>query len=129
LTVDAYHLVARLWGVERRGPLSSVETARALVETVCTLAGMEVLGAPFVCYVVAEGKAWGPGVTALVPLVDSHMSLHCLEEQRVAFFDLFSCKPFDWAEVLTFLRLAFGGHGRAHVVDRVEDLTLHDSTW
>ncbi len=35
------------------------------------------------------------GITGFVVIAESHLSIHTFVDQRYAFVDLFSCKPFD----------------------------------
>jgi len=38
------------------------------------------------------------GVTGFVVIAESHISIHTFQEKNYAFFDVFSCKDFDWGE-------------------------------
>lgn len=49
---------------------------------------------PIAYFTPGIGKAWGPGVTAMVPITDSDAVLHTLARKGQIFFEIFSCKPF-----------------------------------
>src|SRR3972149_5099948 len=68
-----------------------------------------------------EGKAWGSGNTIILPLSDSHMSLHASEELGIVFLDLFSCRDFDANKVLSFIERRWGGRWTAKLYDRSEE--------
>lgn len=116
----AYHLLIDLWDVPagRRYMLAKVGAVKVLLDTIRRQVEMETLAEPIVLYAQGQGKHWGPGVTAIVPLTDSHMSSHALEELGWVHYDLFSCQSFDWEAVQKRLQQAYRGHGRAVLLKR-----------
>ena len=48
------------------------------------------------------------GITGVVVIAESHISLHTYPNQGRAYFDAFSCRPFDQELVLDFLIKEFG---------------------
>jgi len=127
MAYEAWHLVITMRDVAAGVLLRYPAPACALMQRIRDAAGMVYLAAPISLYAEGQDKAWGPGVTVLMPLQDSHMSLHCLELERAVFFDLFSCRQADFGAVVQTLRLAFGGSGHATLYDRVGG--REDRTW
>lgn len=114
MMAQAYHLMVDILAI----PVASHHLLRipiaalALVELIRESVGMEALGDPIAVYACGEGKAWGPGTSVLRMVTDSHLSLHCLEREAAAHFDLFSCRPLTEEQeylVCQLLSGAFGG--------------------
>ncbi len=58
--------------------------------------GMRKIAEPYIIdYPPQEHTFDKGGVTAFVLIAESHISIHTFKEQRYAFVDIFSCKPFD----------------------------------
>lgn len=47
------------------------------------------------------------GITGIVVIAESHISLHSFTEKDYLFFDIFSCKPFDVESVVDLVIQAF----------------------
>lgn len=82
---------------------------KAVVETflreMTDAIGMTILAGPL----VAEGIPENPGVTALVVVDFSHVSVHTFTQGRSeALIDIFSCKPYDKDKALEVCLAHFG---------------------
>jgi S-adenosylmethionine decarboxylase len=69
------------------------------------LIGMQKIGPPQLCRFTEPDIA---GVSGVVMIVTSHISIHTYPLRRCFFMDVFSCKAFDRAFVEEHVRRAFG---------------------
>ncbi len=125
----AWHLTVDLFSVTDRRLLSDVDAASALMGRIRAVAGMGLLAEPTAVYSNDPASMWGRGATVIVPLTSSHMSLHCLEGEDAAHYDLFSCRQFDPVVVQMALQTAFGGSGLAILTDRCNGAELWRRRW
>lgn len=58
-----------------------------------------------------EARGVVAGLSAFILLKESHISYHSFGEERGFAFDIYSCKPFDTAEVDHIVRKAFLNKG------------------
>lgn len=56
------------------------------------------------------------GITGMVIIAESHITVHTFEEKGYAFLDVFSCKPFDYERARNYLVEAFGCQSPTHQV-------------
>ena len=61
--------------------------------------GMEILAGPL----VVEGAPCNPGWTGIVVIEKSHIAIHAFDEGSKVSIDVFSCKPFEKDQVLSYL--------------------------
>ena len=54
-------------------------------------------------------------VSVLTMIAESHISLHCFPDEGKAYFDLFSCRFFDYIDVIGKLKQEFAGEIRNEV--------------
>lgn len=47
------------------------------------------------------------GITGIVIIAESHISVHSFEEKGYCFIDIFSCKPFDYDESIRLTKEIF----------------------
>ncbi len=90
------HLMLDLSGCPRERLSDLGALARLLDELPATL-GMTKVAPPYVFRysgLVDEDK----GITGIVIIAESHVSVHTFEEKGYAFVDVFSCRPFDESE-------------------------------
>jgi S-adenosylmethionine decarboxylase len=78
------HILADLYGVSRRLLQSGVEL-EALLRRAAELAGATVLGSHFHSFGTAQG------ITGVVLLAESHISIHTWPESDFAAVDIFMC--------------------------------------
>ncbi len=99
LNIDAY-----------QGP-QSLDALFALFDRLPYEIGMTPIMRP---YVIRDTAADGRRVlSAMTMIAESHVSLHVFPDEERAYFDLFSCRFFDWDVVVPQLRAHFPG-GRVH---------------
>ncbi len=67
-----------------------------------------------------------PGVTGIVLLAESHMSLHTFPDSHTVFIDIFSCRNFDTGTAARFLIDFFGSRSpKINVVKRGIEFNKH----
>lgn len=77
-----------------RKALSSIDACFNLLNTLPDQIGMTKITQPY----VFPYKGLVPedtGITGIVIIAESHISLHTFSEKNYAFIDIFSCKPFN----------------------------------
>ena len=47
------------------------------------------------------------GITGIVIIAESHISVHSFEDKGYCFIDIFSCKPFDYNEAIRLTKEIF----------------------
>jgi len=47
------------------------------------------------------------GITGVVIIAESHISIHTFPLKNYAFIDIFSCKPFDWSNISDIIKETF----------------------
>lgn len=50
---------------------------------------------------------FGPGLTGIVVLSESHMSIHTMPESETLYFDLFSCRQFHEERIKSMMTMVF----------------------
>jgi S-adenosylmethionine/arginine decarboxylase-like enzyme len=126
--VLAWHFMATVRGVNPI-MLTEPKVVSEVMELIRLKAGMKAIKGPDSTYVGDDDKAWGPGVTSFTLLVDSHMSLHCLANQAVAFFDMFSCKRVPIEDLMNTLALHLAGSGMASLWNRINNTCIWTGRW
>ncbi len=106
------HLLIEFWDARNLSDLSRVESA--LVEA-ARAAGATVLHSYF--------HPFGPelGISGVVVLAESHISIHTWPEQEYAAIDVFMCGDCDPADTLPVLKEAFAP-GRISVAEHLRGL-------
>ena len=115
---DGMHLIADLecaWGLSDKKAIS--EFIRQVVE----LTGLHLMHLYVHTFPNGHLRWWerlllrkrpktsfGPGITAVAVLAESHLSLHTIPEKDWMYFDLFSCRSLDMAGVRSLLNIWFG---------------------
>ena len=65
---------------------------------------------PIVRPYAVKGQYHGKKVISILTMIaESHISLHCFPEEGLAYFDLFSCRFFDYQDVAAKLKREFQG--------------------
>jgi S-adenosylmethionine/arginine decarboxylase-like enzyme len=84
-----------------RGP-RSMDSVFQLMDSLPRRIGMTPIMRPYVVRETTGGR--GPIVSAMTMIAESHVSLHVLESESRAFFDIFSCSFFDYEPVMRTIR-------------------------
>lgn len=87
------HLMMDIWGCSK-DVLSNLDVVFNYLNDTPDKIGMTKITQPHVfpyMGLVPEDK----GITGTVIIAESHLSVHTFAEKGYAFFDIFSCKPFD----------------------------------
>ena len=62
------------------------------------------------------------GITGIVIIAESHISVHSFEEKGYCFIDIFSCKPFDYERAISLTKEIFRPEDcEINVVNRGKD--------
>ncbi len=86
--------------------LDSVETVHGMLVKLIKMVGMKRLSDPYVVDYKGENKL-NNGVTGIILLSESHVSIHTYSNTGEFYFDLFSCRPFDVKVVRDFIKKTF----------------------
>src|SRR3989344_7106697 len=84
-----YHIICDLKNCKRN--LNDSRKTKDFIEKFVTEIGMNILAGP----IVTEGIPENPGITALIAIDFSHISIHTFTNTNETLIDIFSCKPFD----------------------------------
>ena len=95
MTDDTFgpHLTLDLIGCPKE-VLQNYDLHFKLLKDLPTMIGMTPITQPYVfpySGLVPEDR----GITGIVIIAESHLSIHSFEEKGYTFIDMFSCKPFD----------------------------------
>lgn len=114
------HLVVDAFVADGRR-LGDVAAIFDLLDTLPARIGMTKIAPPYVFrYSGVKPEDWG--VTGVVIIAESHISIHTFAEHKRFHLDVFSCKPFDVAMVRDAITALFGvTEMTAAVVHRVAD--------
>lgn len=86
-----WHLILDCYGANPK-KLHDIELIFRFLDTLPERIGMEKIGPPqMTCFDAEENK----GITGIVMIVTSHISIHTYSNRNCFFMDVFSCKPFD----------------------------------
>lgn len=90
--------------------LGDLARVSAFLGSVPDAIGMHKLTPPIAFPYHPGGDPLDPeaGITGIVVIAESHLSLHTYPHQGKAYFDAFSCRSFDPEQVLEMLIRAFG---------------------
>ncbi len=69
--------------------------------------GMEKIMDPYV-FKYTDSDPQSCGITGVVLIADSHITIHTFPEKRHAFIDIFSSKDFDSNFAISFMKTLFG---------------------
>jgi S-adenosylmethionine decarboxylase len=95
------HLTLDLIGCPKE-KLQNLDLHFKLLKDLPSLIGMTPITQPYVfpySGLVPEDK----GITGIVIIAESHLSIHSFEDKGHTFIDMFSCKPFDTELALEFI--------------------------
>lgn len=90
-----------------RETLESLDLVFEILNNLPEKIGMTKITQPYVFrYNGVVPEDWG--ITGMVIIAESHISIHTFPEKKYCFIDLFSCKCFDMEKAKKFLIKAFG---------------------
>ena len=115
--VYGQHLMLRLCDVTGAERLDDPDGINEFLVTLVHAVGMRILDGPRVA--TEQGDRSHYGHSAIVLLYESHAAVHTYPVRREMFLDLFSCRTFRVADVLSVCGKSFGSFG-------VRELTLLD---
>ncbi|OGD97898.1 hypothetical protein A3A49_02760 [Candidatus Curtissbacteria bacterium RIFCSPLOWO2_01_FULL_38_11b] len=84
-----YHIICDLSNCNQK--IKDPKAIREFLEEVVKKVNMSILEGP----IIAEGKPENPGISGLVIIDFSHISVHTFTKYKEALIDIFSCKPFE----------------------------------
>ena len=90
------HLIIR---AEVKHPITSERELKKWLRNLVKTIDMEIVGGPYVAYVIKEGNR---GATGVVMIETSHIAIHIWDEERPSLVqcDIYSCAEFSVPEVL-----------------------------
>ena len=89
------------------GDLDSEEFVKSLLVDCVYEVGMKVISKPLVLNYDAEDESES-GVTGVIVLAESNITIHTYPKKKYFCFDLFSCNEFDIDHVINFLNKKLG---------------------
>ena len=96
------HLIIDGYGSDRQ-VLADRELIYDLLDTYPGEIGMTKIAPPYVFrYVGVKPEDWG--ISGIVPIAESHISIHTFVEKCMVNIDIFSCKEFDWERIVRDLK-------------------------
>lgn len=87
--------------------LSDLDTCRTFLSELPAKIGMTKITEPVVFWYTDSDDIKMFGITGMVIIAESHISIHTYPYKRYAFIDVFSCKPFDIELVKTEMKVTF----------------------
>ena len=84
-----YHIICDLGNCTKNLP--DAQKIEEFIKSLVSKIGMNILAGP----IVTEGIPENPGITALIAIDFSHISIHTFTNTNETLIDIFSCKPFD----------------------------------
>ena len=116
------HLMLDLYQCDEHA-LSSLDTCFQFLDHLPTQIGMTKITTPYVFPydgLVPEDK----GITGMVIIAESHISIHTFPLKSYVFIDVFSCKPFNTQQVVDYCIDVFKSKKPdIHLVHRGRDFT------
>lgn len=97
-----YHIICDL--VKCNEKIKDSESIREFLEGLVKILNMSILEGP----IMAEGVPEDPGVSGVVIIDFSHISIHTFTKYKEALIDVFSCREFNRDIVLDYCMNFFG---------------------
>lgn len=88
--------------------LNDMQTVFTFLLNLPAIIGMQRLTQPYVLSYDGADLPNDYGVTGIVIIATSHISIHTYPYDKTFFLDIFSCKAFDEEKALAFIRKTFG---------------------
>ena len=93
------------YGIGREA-LMDAESLEVSMRAIVSIVEMHMVTEPLV-FCGRKGSQWGEGISILIGIEESHLSLHALADEGKFYFELFSCKPFDGLGLASLIKLFF----------------------
>ncbi|KKR78327.1 MAG: hypothetical protein UU23_C0001G0091 [Candidatus Curtissbacteria bacterium GW2011_GWA1_40_9] len=91
-----YHIICDLANCNEK--IKDPLKIREFLEEIVKKVNMSILEGP----IIAEGQPENPGISGLVIIDFSHISIHTFTKFNEALIDIFSCKPFERNPIVDF---------------------------
>lgn len=104
-----YHLILNLYNCNGK-----IKKERAIVDFLYSLANKIDMHAFLSPIVGRFGTGALEGVSGILFIYQSAISIHCDEQQNRVFLDVFSCKEFDWKKVISYAKEYFSARGYSY---------------
>ena len=113
------HLIIR---AEVKHPITSEWELRKWLKNLVKIIDMKIVGGPYTAYVTKEGNR---GITGVVMIETSHISIHIWDEERPSLVqcDIYSCAEFQQGEVIMHLDIMKPTKIEYMMVDRSEEIS------
>ena len=113
------HLIIR---AEVKHPITSEWELRKWLKNLVKIIDMKIVGGPYTAYVTKEGNR---GITGVVMIETSHISIHIWDEARPSLVqcDIYSCAEFQQGEVIMHLDIMKPKKIEYMMVDRSEEIS------
>ena len=113
------HLIIR---AEVKHPITSEWELRKWLKNLVKIIDMKIVGGPYTAYVTKEGNR---GITGVVMIETSHISIHIWDEERPSLVqcDIYSCAEFQQGEVIMHLGIMKPQKIEYMMVDRSEEIS------
>jgi len=113
------HLIIR---AEVKHPITSEWELRKWLKNLVKIIDMKIVGGPYTAYVTKEGNR---GITGVVMIETSHISIHIWDEERPSLVqcDIYSCAEFQQGEVIMHLDIMKPKKIEYMMVDRSEEIS------
>ena len=113
------HLIIR---AEVKHPITSEWELRKWLKNLVKIIDMKIVGGPYTAYVTKEGNR---GITGVVMIETSHISIHIWDEERPSLVqcDVYSCAEFQQGEVIMHLGIMKPKKIDYMMVDRSEEIS------
>ena len=117
------HLIIR---AEVKHPITSEWELRKWLKNLVKIIDMKIVGGPYTAYVTKEGNR---GITGVVMIETSHISIHIWDEERPSLVqcDIYSCAEFSVPEVLLEFTMMEPTKIDYMVLDRANSISLSNT--
>ena len=87
--------------------LASYSLVYDVLNTLPSKIGMTKMTLPYVAKWLDKFSDGTPGISGIVMIAESHISIHTFPDQDYVFMDIFSCRNFDTKNAIKYLLNAF----------------------
>ena len=101
------HVTIDASGCDKR-KLASQSVVYDVLNNLPAKIGMSKMTLPYVCKWLDKFSDGTAGMSGVVMIAESHISIHTFPDQDYIFMDIFSCREFDTENAIKYLVGAFG---------------------